>query len=824
MTGAQPVEVAAVECRSADGRARAIVHIYPRGAWNPGQPELAPIFQLPASEARQRGEAEWQLRENGRYEYRLEPLSKPANWHVSCSLAARSAIRSSGEDRGTLDIGAHCGLLRLDVVDEQGSLVASGMIEARSLKLGYRDEYRAMLNDLSQRFMTLLFDARSSSQVTLAPAWRDEPRFLQQQVEFLRETLQSPGFRAAVQRLLAYPHRLLRAEAVTQPIQRPFRAGREINRQFAGGGERCRLPASHPLAARMAQRGIAQPSAPVAITVTRKIDDIDTAENQFVKFALVSFRDFLVRADAALRALGGDWDVVAQYAQRAAHELSQILTCGFFKEISPLRMTPLGSPVLQRKPGYREVFQAWLRFEANARLMWNAADDVFHAGKRDVAALYEYWLFFQLLDWFCERFGGARKVTGQLVEWADGGRVTVKLKRGITAGPFEGEFASAQRRLKAQFHYNRSFTASLGRGTTGSWTRAMRPDYTLTFWPAEYTLPQAEEQELAVHIHFDAKYRVDSLEALFGTPTDSDPTDAETGDEDAGESRGNVKRADLLKMHAYRDAVRRTEGAYVIYPGTDRDRAAQWRPGSRPTLGQNMMLGFHEILPGLGAFAVVPDGEGRASGMSQLAEFLDAVLEHVCNRATQREQRAYHVFDAPRVADVAPSVPRALHELDETGYRAAPPFEHLIIAAWYEPDNIDWMLQRGRVVLRLGARRGSLPIVKELAVASHILLRSHHGATQPGLLRIVTPAGQVLTRQELVDQGYPRSEGAAGDVFAVFHVEPDPAYATWVWDGARLTDAIEAYERRRKPLFAGIGQSSPLPRILSLGDVIGAAV
>ena len=44
-------------------------------------------------------------------------------------------------------------------------------------------------------------------------------------------------------------------------------------------------------------------------------------------------------------------------------------------------------------------------------------------------------------------------------------------------------------------------------------------------------------------------------------------------------------------MHAYKDAIRRTGGAYILYPGTD---------------NQNPLKGFHEIIPGLGAFAIRP--------------------------------------------------------------------------------------------------------------------------------------------------------------------------------------------------------------------------
>ena len=40
-------------------------------------------------------------------------------------------------------------------------------------------------------------------------------------------------------------------------------------------------------------------------------------------------------------------------------------------------------------------------------------------------------------------------------------------------------------------------------------------------------------------------------------------------------------------MHAYKDAIRRTGGAYILYPG----ESEEWRK-----------IGFHEVIPGLGAF------------------------------------------------------------------------------------------------------------------------------------------------------------------------------------------------------------------------------
>ena len=50
-------------------------------------------------------------------------------------------------------------------------------------------------------------------------------------------------------------------------------------------------------------------------------------------------------------------------------------------------------------------------------------------------------------------------------------------------------------------------------------------------------------------------------------------------------------------MHAYRDAIRRTAGAYVLYPGND---------GDDKRFEEFDHRGFHEVLPGLGAFAIRP--------------------------------------------------------------------------------------------------------------------------------------------------------------------------------------------------------------------------
>jgi predicted component of viral defense system (DUF524 family) len=76
--------------------------------------------------------------------------------------------------------------------------------------------------------------------------------------------------------------------------------------------------------------------------------------------------------------------------------LQETLADDFFVDISPATLVPMSSSVLQRRSGYREILQAWLKFESVARLIWSGGEEVFGGGQRDVAMLYEYWLFFVL--------------------------------------------------------------------------------------------------------------------------------------------------------------------------------------------------------------------------------------------------------------------------------------------------------------------------------------------------------------------------------------------------------------------------------------------
>src|SRR5690606_16205552 len=139
---------------------------------------------------------------------------------------------------------------------------------------------------------------------------------------------------------------------------------------------------------------------------------VDTVENRFIKHALFTFQTFC----SDFRSRVNDNYKIRNEAGLLIDKLEQYLSHSIFKEISIPKTLPLNSPVLQRKEGYREVLKAWLMFELAAKLVWHGGDDVYKGNKKDVAVLYEYWLFFKLLDLIKDVFSINPLTTEKLIE------------------------------------------------------------------------------------------------------------------------------------------------------------------------------------------------------------------------------------------------------------------------------------------------------------------------------------------------------------------------------------------------------------------------
>ena len=724
------------------------------------------LFRLTEAEAADAGEEPVQLLEGLRYEYEFE--GDNAESLRLLETFGKGMVEPSNNPKlahcGSIATGLNTGRLELVARDAADNFIGRAALEVRSRKLGYRNEYRQMLEDITDQCVELLMELRAPTAMRIAPDPGRTPETINQRFSFLRALLGSRQFRDALHRITTHPHQRWEPEETTCDTRRGFRPDARAVRQLARAPRRSPLPETHPLA------GVIT-SLPERISLYRNVQSEDTPKNRFIKFALQTFVSFLNRMRLKLEEIGSTSDArLRGEIATLESQLETTLSADVFRNISEPDMLPLGSTVLQRKEGYREVYQAWLRFDMAARLVWSGGDDIYGAGQRDIATLYEYWVFFKLLDIVTRVFQLEKPAVDTLIEeTADG--FGLKLKTGEHLA-FEGVFLGGTRPLSVRFSYNRSFTQNRDPGTSGSWTERMRPDYTLSLWPSVFNELEAEAQELMVHVHFDAKYRVDKIEEIFGSlDALSDEATDECGlnIEKREQREGRYKRADLLKMHAYHDAIRRTQGAYVLYPG---EITKQWE-------------GYREILPGIGAFPMKP-----GIGDQAVEKFIREIVTHTCDRATARERQSYHTYrvqEAPAAYNLFRAYPE--RTADSTS-RHQPPAETFVLVGWNKSDeHLKWVLREKIYNFRMDTRAGSLRLEPEITAAQYLLLHKEGGKAEQGLLRITSKGPRVLSKEALKRRGYPGEP--SGDFYLVFDVEQATEFDAFHCDYSKLPNRPE---------------------------------
>ncbi len=717
------------------------------------------LLRIDDEEARRYGEESLQIREGRRYEYELESLSSSklrlvlANDYTNEILVPSRNPKHA--DSGQIVPGLRTGRLGLVLKYENDEIAGTAGLEIFSTKIGYREDYHRMMEDITDQCVSLLMELKSPTALKLAPVPGKSAETIHQQFAFLRSLLGSHHFRNALFRISTHPHRRWEPEETVCDTQRGFRPNAHGLRQLARGPRRVPLPDSHPL------KDVV-PSIPERISLYRNIQTDDTPENRFVKFALKTFSGFLNKMRLTLEMKGNGAEARLRGEIKSLEgEIESALSAEIFRGVSDPEMLPLGSPVLQRKEGYREVLHAWLKFDMAARLVWHGGDDVYGAGQRDIATLYEYWVFFKLLDIISRVFNLEKPAVDNLIEKTDDG-FGLKLKAGKYL-PINGTYNSGSRPLNVQFSYNRTFSFSETHTAKGSWSRNMRPDYTLSLWPADFTADEAEAQELMVHVHFDAKYRIDNITEIFGKEEE------DLGDEKIQQREGRYKRADLLKMHSYRDAIRRTQGAYVLYPGTE---SKQWS-------------GYHEILPGLGAFPIRP-----GNGDDDLEEFIRTIVGHLCDRATARERQSYHMYSVHEEPVAYPVMNVIPERKPESGVRHAPPVETYVLVGWYKNDaHLNWIRKSGLYNCRMDTAAGSLRLDPEITGARYLLLHGKDGKAVQGLLRIKSQGPRVISKDALKRKGYPGEPGQ--DFYLIFDVKLTDEFDSYEWDYSNLLDKPE---------------------------------
>lgn len=724
------------------------------------------LFLIEENEAAENGESPYQILEGRTYSYYFKNKNYQLKPHSG--IVANSKRIDVSEGRITPNI--YVGTLSLFVVKKDDAAFEYPVyVEVLATKLNsepdksYRENYRFMLESITKKCTELLLQINSPVNQQFEPDFERDNETIYQRFAFVQSLISSNEFNEAVQKIISSPTTKWTENLELKDIRNVRKFNGSVIRQLATRSNRVALKEDHYLATKYGIKDI-----PLKIVSHQKGETVDTPENRFIKYALESYLKFCVACETYFAAR--NYQRPQKEAMVIIGNLENHLNHAFFKEISRPNTLRLNSPVLQRKGGYREILNSWLMFDLAAKLIWSGGEKVYKAGKRDIAVLYEYWLFFCLYDLVRSKFSlnkhshDDQPYDHLIVATNDGLNVMVKSGKHTA---LEGVYDSGKRRLCIKFSYNRTFAGGkkYTDKVTGSWTKSLRPDYTLSVWPADIDEIDAEKNELIVHIHFDSKYKVDQFTVEESVTTATDEEEDSLENEKLEERKGVYKNADLLKMHAYKDAIRRTGGAYILYPGTE---------------NQIPLRGFHEIIPGLGAFVMRPSEDNN--GQEELSDFIDKVIGHFLDRASQRENISSKVYDVhkdEKLDDMMmhESLPEYINQI-----KLIPDDTYILVGFSKDEERFNWYEKHGKYNFRMDNKKGALILDNEVVNAKYLILRKSGSKTTSSIYKITSKGPEVYSKFKLAELGYPISEKAK-DYYLVIDFEKinpsDFGNSTW---------------------------------------------
>lgn len=683
------------------------------------------LFEV--EDAKENGEASIQIKEGCFYDYELVGIENSDAFRLNQCDYIKPFIKKPY--LGTIAPNVYVGTLGLQVLNlSSNEVLGEFSIEVQSVKTEYRTDYRNMIEDITERCTDLIMQIDAPVSQNFETDFDTDTETLYQRFTFVRALIASREFQEAVQKIIASPSTSWTNYTEEKDIRSIKRFNQKGLRQIASRSNRIKLEPNHHLV-----KSYGLTSIPTKIESYNKTESVDNPENRFIKHALEVFHFFCESCELKFKK-----DSKAELeASTLSNTISNLLNQSFFKDISRPTTLKLNSPVLQRKSGYRQVLNAWMKFDLAAKLVWHGGENVYKAGKKDIATLYEYWLFFTLLDLLKDIFNIEPKEIDQLIKF-DKDHIGVNLKQGYSIA-LDGTYESESRKLKIQFSYNRSFGGGKTYPDAGSYTTTLRPDYTLSIWPESMTRKDAELNEIITHIHFDAKYKVKNFYELVSKSQGEELTDKENEElikeEEKELKSGNFKNQDLLKMHAYKDAIRRTGGAYVLYPGKGKD---------------DPFRGFHELIPGLGAFVIKPNKEDKDK--KALRDFILKIVEHFNDRASQREHTAVKV--------------RKIHKdfKNDTDILKEPfpeyinnerliPDETFVIVGFYNEKQFKWITSKKKY----NFRTNNFTLNEEVVKARYILLHTQGQDSTNELWEIISSGPIIQSRNQLEINGYPKA-------------------------------------------------------------------
>lgn len=283
---------------------------------------------------------------------------------------------------GTTNLENSVGLTRFEVRDANGKVLFALDSEVFPQKLDYKDDFPAMLDEITEILYSLAFDAFTRTFASTRPRstyhqltseWLNLFKALYHSLEQSLDTLlRSPKSELRKESRAKPIHRVKRAtpRAIKAATQRPDRYCRGGGLQVAPGVQLSHLTEQH------------------------KRISYDTQENRFVAWAIT---DILRQIQRAVRHLSGGRGLDSQRVQlevealeRSKSHLRRRLRGPVLAEVGAFNHQMFFSTTLTMAPGYKEFYHRFLLLRKGLTM---AEHPLFKMDYKDIATIYEYWCF-----------------------------------------------------------------------------------------------------------------------------------------------------------------------------------------------------------------------------------------------------------------------------------------------------------------------------------------------------------------------------------------------------------------------------------------------
>ena len=343
---------------------------------------------------------------------------------------------------------------------------------------------------------------------------------------------------------------------------------------MSGGADYIESKVENSLSRRFSVNG--KMYVPKSVIVEEVNDSYDNPENRFIKFFFEYCLDVIERFQQHFLEMS-DFLNKPQIEKNSKHigKIKTILSNTFLRNVGEMQIFPVSSTVLTRQEGYRQIYGLFAGIQAlpQGSSIEDNIKEVIENKAIDV--LYENYCFFIIADILSSIYG-ENLINMKLEVIKNDYSKTLEKKSYHNCFTFD----SSDSLPSIILHYNKNYCFG------ESYSKPYDPDISLEIYD--------DDGHIAWIYCFDAKFK----NSVFGNFEDD-------------ELIKMYKYDDISKMHAYKDAIKKAIGAYVLYPGTENKFYAE-------------DVETPEVLQGVGAFCLRP---GNDSDLQYIRGVLITIID-----------------------------------------------------------------------------------------------------------------------------------------------------------------------------------------------------